>query len=65
LGTDPRRVADGHFLDDSLDMSPVIQAIDHLRFSFSLVNVSDIRYESSPSCARGPYIPPSCSWRCN
>jgi hypothetical protein len=41
LGTDANRMRDSHFLDDPLDMSPAVQAIDQLRFSFSLVNVSD------------------------
>jgi hypothetical protein len=41
LGSDATRLIEGRYLDDVLDLSVPIQQIDHLRFSFSLVNVSD------------------------
>jgi hypothetical protein len=41
LGTDARRMADGHYLDDIFDESPTIKDIDVLRFSCNLIGASD------------------------
>jgi hypothetical protein len=41
LQADKKRMLEGRFLDDVIDLAGPIQEIDHLRFSYSLVGESD------------------------
>jgi hypothetical protein len=41
LQADKKRLLEGRFLDDVIDLSGPVQEIDRLRFTFSLINVSD------------------------
>jgi hypothetical protein len=41
LGADARRMSEGHYLDDVLDESGAVKAIDQLRLNFNLIGASD------------------------